>query len=80
MSERLSRLYSWLQANGVVIIDFSTDQSVQREMPKLVKLQTELHELRNVSPLQYLDHLADDLAALMRRVPSARVAPSTRRR
>lgn len=73
MSPRLSRLYTWLQANGSSLGDFSTDECVQRDMPRLLSLQRELDELRDRAPERYLDDLAVDLANVMRRVPSARV-------
>lgn len=74
MSPRLSRLYTWLQANHVSLGDFSTDSCVQRELPKLERLRDALDALRADEPARYLDDLAADLACLMRRLPSARVA------
>lgn len=72
-SDRLSRLYTWLNANQVGLSDFSTDNGVTREMQRLIKLRDELEALRAAAPAQYLDDLAADLAALMRRTPAARV-------
>lgn len=77
MSPRLSRLYTWLQANKVQLTDFSTDNCVERELARLTTLATELDALRAASPLKYLDDLAADLACLMRRRPSARVKSLT---
>lgn len=84
MSPRLSRLYTWLQANNVPLTDFSTDECVKREMPKLVALAAELAELieRDTSDdalpgSRYLDHLRADLANIMRRTPDARVCSKT---
>lgn len=75
MSDRLSRLYTWLQDNGVGLNDFSTDNCVEREMPKLVALRDELDGLRDrrVVPVDYLNHLAADLHNLMQRTPANRV-------
>ena len=84
MSPRLSRLYTWLQANGVSLTEFSTDNCVQRWMPQLERLRDELDELiaheneHSPHPNKHLRHLATDLGAIMRRVPSARVAPVRR--
>lgn len=72
-SPRLSRLYTWLNANGVALSDFSTDEGVQRYLPQMHTLARELEALRGASPAPYLDHLAADLANLMRRTPAARV-------
>lgn len=80
MSPRLSRLYTWLDDNRIGLTDFSTDQCVERVLPRLRKLadelQAEIHA-RSVHPTAtvpaYLVHLAADLAAIMRRLPSARV-------
>jgi hypothetical protein len=72
----MSRLYTWLQANGVGLSDFSTDDGVQRELAKLSKLRDELESLRAAQPERYLDDLAADLGNLMRRLPSARVRSS----
>lgn len=80
MSPRLSRLYTWLQANGVGLSDFSTDRCVAREMPNLERLRDALEDLRagvSSSTLReryrYLDDLAADLRNIMRRTPDARV-------
>ncbi|HEX5728444.1 hypothetical protein [Microbacterium sp.] len=75
MSPRLSRLYTWLQANNVALTDFSTDECVQREMARLNRLRDELAAaLSNAQEYTpYLHHLATDLANLMRRVPANRV-------
>src|SRR5690348_10728853 len=72
-SDRLSRLYTWFAANYVNLSDFSTDNCVAREMHKLVNLQRALESLRANSPARYLDDLASDLAAIMRRTPESRV-------
>lgn len=72
-SARLSRLYTWLNANGSTLSDFSTDSCVERDLPRLRKLAAELDTLRTISPAQYLDDLAADLACLMRRTPAARI-------
>jgi hypothetical protein len=80
MSTRLSRLYTWLDANRIGLGDFSTDSMVLAALPRLQALATELAELiereagdRSLRPVTYLVHLAADLANLMRRIPSARV-------
>lgn len=72
-SQRLSRLYTWLNANGSRLGDFSTDTCVEREMSRLVALRDELEVLRAAAPATYLDDLAADLGNLMRRTPAARL-------
>lgn len=72
-SPRLSRLYTWLNANGSSLSDFSTDNCVERDMRRLVQLRDELDALRAAAPAKYLDDLAADLANLMRRTPAARL-------
>lgn len=79
MSPRLARLYTWLQDNQVRLNDFSTDQCVLREMPKLERLRDELAALIEVAADPWLANLAADLRNIMRRVPSARVAPTRKR-
>jgi hypothetical protein len=93
MSPRMSRLYTWLQANGVALQDFSTDQCVARELPKLERLELALDDARLADPgatvreptyggevraVRYLDELAADLRNLMRRTPGNRVCASKR--
>lgn len=78
MSPRLSRLYTWLQANHVSLTDFSTDTCVQRELPKLISLRAELisfvaRDPDEPLPPMYLTDLAADLANIMKRLPENRV-------
>lgn len=73
MSPRLSRLYTWLQANNVRLTDFSTDTCVERELPRLRPLADELESLIAAGGPVYLTELAADLRNVMRRLPSARV-------
>lgn len=78
MSPRLSRLYTWLQANQVALTDFSTDECVKRELPKLISLKAELLAMLEgdpieLLPLMYLMDLAADLANIMKRLPENRV-------
>jgi hypothetical protein len=73
-SPRLSRLYTWLNNNGVSISDFSTDQCVERNLKTLLTLGAALDRLRETASARYLDDLAADLGNLLRRRPSMRVA------
>jgi hypothetical protein len=73
MSPRLSRLYTWLQANRVQLSDFSTDTCVQRELPKLKTLAEELGALIARTPYRFLFDLAADLSNIMKRLPQNRV-------
>lgn len=75
MSTALARRWTWLQANGVSLTDFSTDECVAREMPKLIGLQAELEKLiaDHPEPPRYLTDVLGELRCLMRRSPAARV-------
>ncbi len=79
MSPRLSRLYTWLDANRVGLNDFSTDGCVLARLPKLQELDRELAQLIDTTnlarlPVEHLTHLQADLRNLMRRIPANRVA------
>jgi hypothetical protein len=71
--KRLARFYNFLRDNNVAISDWSTDQSVDAEMSKLKKLELELMESWQDSPLPWCGDVLVDLRTLMRRGTSARV-------
>lgn len=67
MSERMSRVYGFLQNNGVHLTPFSTDQDVERLYHTLVKLRD---WVRN-NPQH--EAVGEDMDCIMRRRPQARV-------
>lgn len=79
MSPRMSRFWGYLNAHGVALSDFSTDECVLRELPRLHKARAELNTLLNrtepdLPSLSDLEALGRDLDNLMRRLPTARVS------
>lgn len=87
MSPRMERLYTFLGHCKIAISSWSTDEQVVAEMPKLRAamgaIEAELTGAHGDYPdlMEFLvsmtdaelDALAADVAAIMRRVPAARV-------
>ena len=79
MSPRAERIYSWLNKRGIPLTQWSTDQCVQQWWGKL---QDAAQLLQSDKPDEFLDNLPvdqvqameRDLQAIMRRLPSQRIA------
>jgi hypothetical protein len=75
MSERATRIYSYLQARGISLTTFSTDFHVKHYMPQLkialAALQDGTHRQIAWSE-QWVNDAIRDLEAIMRRTPENR--------
>lgn len=70
MSERMSRIYTYVNANGARLTPFSTDGTVRECLPKLRVMRETLSAYP--TSVQIVDMLAD-LDGIMSRTPEARV-------
>lgn len=85
MSERAARIYGWLAQNGMPFTTWSTDETVKRHAPKLREAIAYLENTmidRNLGRQVVCDadvtsdqllNMYEDLKAIMRRIPEARV-------
>lgn len=73
MSPRMERLWRYIrEERKISLTDFSTDQCVERELPRLREAMANLEKRQTAKPSTETRHMMLDLAAIMRRLPSAR--------